>query len=78
MAARTDTDRLNWLDARVKNQSVYRDLVLASDWEDGVWLSEVRRGEYRGALALDSSAAPLDSIREAIDAAMDAEVPADA
>lgn len=70
MSERTDKERLDWLDARVKDESAWVDLVIAHDFQDGVWLSRLRRGDY-SAGALDDSMTPLPDVRSAIDAAIE-------
>lgn len=65
--ARQDTRRIDWLGAIL---NPWRDVVLATDHEDGVWVAEITPGTYRGARALDDKDNPLADIRVALDAAM--------
>lgn len=66
--AAKDVARLDRLDARVKGAGFWEDVVLAHDYEDGVWLARIERGAWHGrALGM---AAPLPDLRAAIDAAL--------
>ena len=63
-----DAARLQWLDARVRAETPWRDTVIMFDREDGMWLAEAERGDIR-ARALDHRSGPCRDLREAIDAA---------
>lgn len=67
--ARKDSARLQWLDARVRSHTPWRDTVIMFDHEDGMWLAEAERGEIR-ATPLDHWSDACRDIREAIDAAI--------
>lgn len=70
-----DKARIDWLDARIKDEAAWTDFLIQHDWEDGVWISTVERGQTLGARAIDDSPTPLHSLREAIDAAKSPSVP---
>ena len=69
-----DTMRLDWLDARVRAETPWRDTVVMFDHEDGMWLAEAERGEIR-ARALCHWRDATKDIRQAIDAARAQEAP---
>ena len=69
-----DTRRLDWLDARVRAETPWRDTVVMFDHEDGMWLAEAERGEIR-ARALCHWRDATKDIRQAIDAARAQEAP---
>lgn len=68
--ARADSERLDWLEKTVVNQSIYhgRDVFAMHDDDDGLWLSTVDRRERGPHFAMDHKE-HSKTIREALDAA---------
>jgi len=66
--AREDRERLDWLDAALKDEAGWDDLVLCHDWEDGAWLARLERGSFRSS-PLKPFSGRADNVRAAIDAA---------
>ena len=68
---RKDRARLSWLEGWLKENQYHYDLMLQSDFEDGVWFARFYRLEQgRIGLAIDRCEAKSNTVREAIDAAM--------
>lgn len=68
-AAKKDSERMDWLGARLAHPHYWQDLVFAWDHEDGIWLSTVERGEWQSVGTPLEVTSPKPTIREAIDAA---------
>ena len=63
-----DKERLDWLDSTVDNEC-FKDIVLASDREDGVWIALCEKGSI-GFRAIAPESEKTFSVRDAIGAAM--------
>lgn len=62
-----DSNRIDKLEQTLRDTKGHHEFVLHSDYEDGIWVAKVLRGQMRS-LPMEDEDAHHDSLREAIDA----------